>query len=1195
MYFKSLELYGFKSFAEKTVLRFERGITAIVGPNGCGKSNISDAIKWVLGEQNPRELRGAKMEDVIFNGTSLKEAVNFAEVSLTLSNEDKIFPIEYAEITVTRRLFRSGESEYLLNKVPVRLKDIQELFLGTGIGTTAYSLLEQGKIDLVLSSRAEDRRFVFEEAAGITKFKSQKKEALRKLEDTENNLVRVNDIINEVSRQLSSLERQARKAERYQEIFNILKDKELKYNKYLIRRLDNEKNILLSEKENFHKEEERLLQDLSSREGSLKEKREKLELLEKEISSEEGKKTYLEASLEKAQSKIGLNNERIKELERRNDALTEENTKLREKIDNERIMLSDLRVQLDDFCRSEGKNKDLLKNKQELLEAINQQIKEGELLLSNSRIQLMDVNQEMAKIRNELTKLKTEMTSYQARLRRLELEKAKTEEEKRKLNDLYTQNSQVLEEKKISMDKKVKYIEELNIKIEGLNKELYGLTEELQKKEIAYNTLVSRIDLMEKMKLQYEGYSPGVKAMMLAYKNGELPGVEIIGLLAELLEVEKGYERIVEAVLNNYAQAVVVKDEKSFSLCLEYIRKHNLGEVNFLILEDIEKKDSPSLNIDGEFVHLTNFVRILPPYEFILPHLFSKDILVNDLEEGLRLRREKRDLLLKLVSREGDVIEDNFIKTASSPVDEDTAIIGRERRIKDLKRELDSLGEAKNNLLAKKESFSLELNKLKEELERAEEEEHLLEIEISNLSQQIERLDKDLQQMREELGVLELEIEEANQEVKSREENTKEDENKLKELEAREFELQKIIEETVHNLEEKGLLREKTLLEIAEIESAVKSYTEKVVFLNERISSLGTSISETEKMFSTREEEKIANLEKIKSLKEEISLLENEICTLEREKSISLKKVDDLMTRKDSLKEEIEKEENNLNSIQNSLDTIRGKIHELDMKLQEIDFRKKDILQKIETAYKVNLETAEIEEMMSEFDENLWKEEIDSLQKKLSSIGPVNLIAIEEFGQLQERHAFLLNQQADLIKAKESLHEAINRINRTAREMFIDTFQKIEVNFKEIFRLLFGGGNAQLFLLEPDNVLESGIEIVAQPPGKKLQNISLLSGGEKALTAVALLFAIFRVKPSPFCILDEVDAPLDEANIDRFRMLMKEFSKTSQFIVITHNKKTIAVADVMYGVTMEESGVSKLVSVKFSDVPEYAKIETKKS
>ncbi|MCM8784081.1 MAG: chromosome segregation protein SMC [Candidatus Omnitrophica bacterium] len=1194
MYFKSIELYGFKSFAEKTVLKFEPGITAIVGPNGCGKSNISDAIKWVLGEQNPRELRGSRMEDVIFNGTSIKEPVNFAEVSLTLSNEDKIFPIEYAEITVTRRLFRSGESEYLLNKVPVRLKDIQELFFGTGIGTSSYSLLEQGKIDLVLSSRGEDRRFIFEEAAGITKFKSQKKEALRKLEDTENNLIRVNDIISEVSRQLSSLERQARKAERYQEIFNILKDKELKYSKSLMLQLEGKKEALLKEKEALQKEEEKILRDLSSGEERLKERREKLESLEKEISSEESRKAYLEASLEKNQSKIMLDSERIKELEERNIVLVEENKRLEEKRDNERRMLTELKVQFDDFCKDEEEKKNLLKNKQDLLNSLNQQIKEGESLISNYRLQLMDVNQGMARVRNELTKLKTEISSFQARLRRLELEKAKADEEKGKLDSLYTQRCQILEDKKLVLYNKVKDIEELDNRIGKLNKDLDDLTGELQKKEVEYNTLASRIDLMKEMEAHYEGYSPGVKSLILAYKNGALGEAAIIGPLAEMLEVDKGYEKAVEAVLGENAQAILIKDYRSLSLCLDYIREHNLGGVNFLVLEDIEKNVVSSLNIEGKFSYLINFVRLVP-YEIVLSYLFSNTVLVNNLEEGIGLKRERGDLSLCLVTCQGDVMRDNFIKTAYVSIDEDTSIIGRRRKIEDLKLELVSLGKEKDKLSQDKESLSLTLNQTKEELVNKEEEKHLIEIELSNLNQEVERIGKDLGRVKDELGIVDLEIEESREEVNSRDGKIKESENRLKDLELRESEIQRLLEETTRNLEDRNALREKTLLEITELESSLNSYSEKATLLNERIYSLENSVAETERMFLTRLEERNINLEKIKLLNEEISSLEKEKGVFNKEIENSVKKLDDLNAKKNYFKNEIEEEEDSLGTMQKSLDKIKNGIHELEIKMQGIDFDKRDILQKIESNYKINLETAKVDFTAEDFDEHILKEEISSLQDKLLSLGPVNLIAIEEFGQLQERHSFLLNQQSDLLKAKESLHEAINRINHTAKEMFIDTFQKIGVNFKEIFRLLFGGGNSQLFLLEPENVLESGIEIIAQPPGKKLQNINLLSGGEKALTAVALLFAIFKVKPSPFCILDEVDAPLDESNIDRFRMLMKEFSKTSQFIVITHNKKTIAVADVMYGVTMEESGVSKLVSVKFSDVSENTKVEARKN
>ncbi|MCM8793625.1 MAG: hypothetical protein NC898_04075, partial [Candidatus Omnitrophica bacterium] len=731
--------------------------------------------------------------------------------------------------------------------------------------------------------------------------------------------------------------------------------------------------------------------------------------------------------------------------------------------------------------------------------------------------------------------------------------------------------------------------------IERLSKELEGLNDLFQKKEVEYRALISRIEILEEMKKRYEGYSPGVRSLMLAQEKGELSEAEIIGVLAEMMEVERGFEKSVESALGNYAQAILVKDYKSFSICLDYIRKNKLGELYFLILEDWDKEKIPGKNFGNEFKYLFDFVHLPPHYEFILHHLFAQIILVNNLEEGLEIKKGRKDLSIKWVSYQGEMGEENFVKTAPVSTDEDTAIIGRDRRIKDLKTESLKIEEEKKLISTQREAVLLSLEKNKQDLLQIQEEKHALEIEVSNLGQEVERLRKDLKRIAEELSVVNLEREETTQEIKSREEEIEKAGNRLQELELREERLRGSLEETNRNLEEKNALREKTSLEITEIELGLKSHTERLLFLKDRISALEISLAETEKMILARGEEITANLERAANLQEEIASLEKENLLLGKGSEEARQKLNNLNIKKMELKGEIEKEEKSLEALQQNLESIKNKLHELQIKMQEIDFNKRDIRQRMESAYKVSLDTIEIESPLSEFDLTGWEGEINSLRERLSSLGPVNLIAIEEFGQLQERYNFLLNQQADLFKAKESLHEAINRIKRTAQELFIETFQKIEVNFKEIFRLLFGGGNTQMVLLEPDDVLESGIEIIAQPPGKKLQNISLLSGGERALTAVALLFAIFKVKPSPFCILDEVDAPLDEANIDRFRMLMKEFSKTSQFIVITHNKKTIAVADVMYGVTMEESGVSKLVSVKFSDAADKVKVETEKT
>jgi chromosome segregation protein len=1184
MHFKRLELYGFKSFAEKTELEFEPGITAVVGPNGCGKSNITDAIKWVLGEQSARELRGLKMEDVIFNGTSLKEPVNFTEVSLTLSNEGKVLPIEYEEIIVTRRLFRSGESEYLLNKTSVRLKDIQELFMGTGIGISAYSLLEQGKIDLVLSSKAEDRRFVFEEAAGITKFKSQKREALRRLEDTANNLLRVNDIIAEVKRQISSIERQARKAERYQEVFNAVKERELKINKFSYLRLESQLAELEKERTLVKEEEEKLQLKFNDLDADIQEKRDELEHIEQDIATFQGNKVSFDSEVEKNLSKINLDKERIKELEARIEIIAKESKDLGGKIAAESKELIYIKSQFDDFIKSEELKRLSLKEKQDLLNSINHQLKEKEAVISSSKISLFDVEQGTARLRNELIKIKTEAGSLDSRFRRLEIEREKTSAEKVRICEVGNEVNKLLTEKKAGLDNSTLQINKLQTDSGQINETLNVLNNKFHQLDIEAQTLGSRIEFLEELKSRYEGYSPAVKSFLTAAKSGQLKIPGIVDVLANLIETDKGYEQIVEVALGDYVQTILVKDYQSLRLCLEYVQRFNPGGINFMVLEDLENIVPRAREPEPNLVYLKNFVRIAGGHQTVLEYLLGNTILAENLEEAIRLAKEKREKMWKWVTSKGECVEYNIIRTAAVSLNqEDLNIIGRDRRIKELQEKLVLLEKDKNETLEQKNSIAFDLEKLSQQLQQLQEARRVTELEIGTKEQEYQNLQKALKKLDDELALLALETDEINDEIRVNTKKIKENNDALMQLQSREEEIKRLMEEANSFIIDKNNLRENTIIEIAGLETELKASTDRAAAFKERISALESSLEDANEMLTARENEKTEARARIHSLNEEISSLEKNNLVNVDERERLVKKIAQLQSLRSGFRLEIDKAEEVFKKRQADLDHLRKKVYESEMKIQEINFNKKDIMEKTDSSYKVNLGDIDIGLPSEEFNYDILKQELDDLKGKLEAMGAVNLVVIEEHRELQERHNFLISQQEDLNKAKESLHEAINKINRTTKELFMETFQKIEVNFKEIFRLLFGGGNAQILLVDSQDVLESGIEIIAQPPGKKLQNISLLSGGEKALTAVSLLFAIFKVKPSPFCIMDEVDAPLDEANIDRFRMLLKEFARSSQFIVITHNKKTITIADVMYGITMEESGVSKIVSVKFSE------------
>ncbi|MBI3252638.1 MAG: AAA family ATPase [Candidatus Omnitrophica bacterium] len=894
MHFKSLELVGFKSFAEKTLIKFEPGVTAIVGPNGCGKSNVADAIRWVLGEQSARSLRGGLMEDVIFNGSAARDPVNFAEVSLTLSNESKILPIDYEEVTIARRLYRSGESEYLLNKNTVRLRDIQDLLMGTGIGTESYAIIEQGKMDLILSSKPEDRRIIFEEAAGITKYKSRKKEALRKLEQTEANLLRVNDIIAEVKRQIGSVERQAKKAEQYKAEFEKLKKMELAVASREFILFERRRKEKETELEVLEAREKECLRDSEDFEKKTREGREELRRAAETLTACQSEEVSASAAIRRHQDRILLNRERVGELCERTDNLSRQ------------IQISKRRVEefKTEHARLESE-----------WEALGFEEREG---------------------RSALDALERDFASFEERAR--------------------------------------------------------GADAELETAEKALSAIAAR-------------RAPVQGEMARAEARSEMA--------AEALAKECSLHDALHPKLVQFKNA------------------------------------------------LLGFARVS---EEFLGRLESE--IRNFAEEILRARAEW---------------------TGEAP---STELSVPRAPVGELKNTLAALAEEEARLV---QAIAALRGGMKEH--SAEKEKRIVRLAEARIAQghasaKREKIEKDRN------WILESVLNEEN-ELRSHENQIRESVSKKETLEAE----SRSLEEEVARL---GQTRDGLL---ARREEAAKVHREAA---------------------SRLEEDEAARQEK------------NEFLKVSREK-----------------------------------------VHAFQMENAQIRFETDRLKERIFNAYQVDLAAAE--SLEGEWNAEEAKAQIQAQREKLQKMGPVNLVAIDEFDELRARVEFLTQQERDLVQAKEDIHKAILKINRTTKELFVDTFAKVQKNFTEIYRLLFGGGTAELLLLDEDQVLESGIEIVARPPGKKLQSISLLSGGERSLTATALLFALFKVKPSPFCVLDEIDAPLDEANVDRFCGVLKEFIARSQFILITHNKRTMSLADALYGITMAENGVSRIVSVRFSE------------
>jgi chromosome segregation protein len=1183
MRLKKLEIFGFKSFAEKTKITFEPGVTAIVGPNGCGKSNVADAIKWVLGEQRPTALRGSSMGDVIFNGTNNRDPINIAEVSLTLNNDDKILPVDYGEVTVTRRLHRSGESEYLLNKTRVRLKDVQDLFHGTGVGTVSYSLIEQGKMDLVLSTKPDDRRFIFEEAAGITKYKAKKQEALRKLEHTEANLQRVSDVVNEVNRQIKSIERQARKAEKYKEQYEILKNLEIKnaYHKYV--ELKNQSTSSGDLKSGLQTKETALLDEIKSMDAQVDGQRQDLNSLEEQLSVTHSKKVEITSQVEKNLSKIDLNNERSAELNERITYLDSQSSELEEKLSKLNQEISKAKEDLEKIESSTTEKNTELNGYEAIHNELTQDIESRNQQTKDSKEELIDLVANETKLNNELAELKANLQNINSRLRRLNIDKEDTlkekellDEKKKILDDKYENTSSSLSDLK---NEKSSQIEMLKNEREAFDK----LKIEIDELQHVTTSLKSKLDFLKDLKERYEGYSNSVKSLLMQAKAQDLPFDGICDSLVNLIKVKDGFEICADISIGSVAQDIVIENEEQLKLAVSHIESKGLGRVNFLILDKINKMD---IAFDADLAAktlgpLSNFIEVNERYAGIIKYVTKDIYVVNNSQDAKKiLEHNEIKPQVSIITKAGEIYSKARISAGVYSLSEETSLIGRDAKInkleEDLKLKTSEVAEKKKLTSEKEESINLLDGKIKS----LEDVIHQDEIKKANLESELNTVNNELKKFNDEVLLIDAETEESQEERSHLLEKQAQDETKISEIKDRTHQLEEIISDNEATVRENNKKIQDILVSITQIKTELASIDKLYANKADTCGVIERSIDESNKVLENNRNEKSISNHKIAELKAEIEKLKADNESFGQNLADVENKIASLNSQRESILNTLKEHSQILRQKQEDLNNLRNNLHTYEVKTTESTLKIENLCDRIDNAYHVRLSDVEMP-----IEENInWPEterEIETLKNKLQGMGAVNLVAIEEHQELRERFDFLSHQKQDLEDARQSLHKAIIKINRTTTTMFKETFEQIRVAFEEFFKLLFGGGSAKLYLVDERNVLESGIEIIARPPGKKLQNISLMSGGEKALCAVALLFAVFKVKPSPFCVLDEIDAPLDESNVVRFTRVLGEFIKTSQFIIITHNKKTINMADVMYGVTMEESGISKIVSVKF--------------
>ncbi|SFJ80033.1 chromosome segregation protein SMC [Thermoflavimicrobium dichotomicum] len=1184
MYLKRLEMIGFKSFADRTELEFVPGITAVVGPNGSGKSNVTDGIRWVLGEQSAKSLRGSKMEDVIFAGSDTRKPVGYCEVSITFDNTERKLPVDYTEVTVTRRVYRSGESEYLLNKKPCRLKDITELFMDTGIGKEAYSMIGQGRIDDILSTKSEDRRAIFEEAAGIVKYKTRKKEAEKKLENTEQNLARIHDLIHELDGQVGPLTEQAEKAKQYKELKKELEQIEVGLYVHKIETLHEKWQQATQEVKQLTQEQLVLSTEVSKKEAQLEELKYQLGELDRYFEQVQAELLQVSEELEKAegQREVWLERGRSRENARK---------QLRERIQALEMEMNRLKEE------KEKVDQRLAEKKQELREAEAKclEAQEKMALFAEDEAEQLEVwNGQLQQQRNQLVALNSEKRYVIEQMEQLEEQVKKYQEQKESYeSQIASGQAQLVEvEKQIGQIEGLlkQAVEQTRLLVEERNhleRQEKSLLQENRKFEQRYNRLRSQLDVVKEMEAEHTGFFQGVKEILKARDRGvgSLRGVQ--GAVAQLIQVPEKYEAAIETALGGALQHLVVENEQTGRQGIAYLKEKRLGRATFLPLDVIQgrtlsNQDVQRLqNLSGFVGIASDLVQTDAKYEKLVSHLLGLVVVAETLEQANQIARQLQ-YRYRVVTLDGDVVNPGGSMTGGSRQQSKTNLLGRSRQIEELEQQIAQLKQEWNQV----EESLAQLYEQKQKLERDWEE-------IRTQGEERRLKEQELRGQKRELGN---HVERIKKELALLKQTSMQSEEKREKLKHRYQEIEEqaqSLEQAIRQLEEQMAACQLRVKEQAtakaDVHEQLTEWRVTVAKLRQETANLAENLERMEQEWNRlrqQKEEAQAELEQLDQQKEtgtqELEELAVHIEQLREKKLTTQEKVAKAREQREKLRREREEQEQEIRADQQTLRKLSEQLKSGEVRVNRLDVELNHLLQKLAEEYEMTYERAK--ELYARPEEpNKAERQVRSIKQQITALGEVNLGAIEEHQRLTERLSFLKSQEADLLQAKQTLYEVIGQIEEEMGKRFAEAFAMIRTEFQEVFVQMFGGGRADLHLTEPDNLLETGIEIVAQPPGKKLQNLTLLSGGERALAAIALLFAVLRIKPVPFCVLDEVDAALDEANLTRFTRYMRKFANQTQFIVITHRKHTMEGADVLYGITMQESGVSKLVSVKLEE------------
>ena len=1193
MRIKKLELVGFKSFKDRTVILFDAGITGIVGPNGCGKSNIVDALVWVMGEMSAKHLRGSSMEDVIFAGSDGYAPIGMAEVSLTLENDGGPFPAKYlshSEVMITRRLHRSGDSEYLINKQPARLRDIQEIFMDTGAGSKGFSIIEQGAIGKIITAKPEDRRVLIEEAAGITKFKVRKRESQRKLQATDQNLIRLNDIVIELKRQLDSLHRQAQRAERYKKLkdqaqdidlwlsssqYTELKDTVEEAQKIFDEAQGNEFEGA-AELDQCQARLEELQTELATRENAVNDQQVLNADLQNTVQSLDRLVTELRFKIEQGEKNEEMTGGLVEEQKKRQELLVQEETRLSEQLET-------IETQATEFSQQFNEQNESLQESEKRIAEIDEE-------LSEKRQLLLDLAQKQSHDKAKLSSLDDQKLEVEERFEADQALLTELRDNEAALAKRRTQLTNDLEgEKQLRFDI-VKNVESF----EGYRANLQGQIDEKRAEVDTFkdnlNEVASRLYGLENLHSNFEGFQEGVKNVMFWQKkrqemhaDGTVSEVSEFQPVSEVVEVQEGFDVAMEAALGNQLQTLVGEDSPKALEAVSYLKEQNTGRSSFLA-GDVTKPAEISANApsgEGVMALLKDVVRVPERYESAIPLLFDGVAVVENLTTALELRPNHPGW--SFVTPEGDTLSSSGIMTGGAAESADSGVLKRRREIKELAQKKDEWAGKLSLAQMALKKLEAQMVSLESDLTEAREKNNQKEIVLAELKKDLERAENEWQTCREALTRQEESSSKLNEQLLQIEQNNTE----LQEALTINEEQQLNAEREKSELETELLARKNGIGELQEEVSQLKAETaaktQEAEGYRRQLSMVQNSLEDIRSQISKMDDESEKNTQALSAnqimIQEKKIELESKMAEVE-EANEKLSVLRDHYEQGLAETRDIEKRVNEGLQEKNQL---QSKMNDAQLKLDQAKIKEQYLIEQIEERYMLHLPHIVEQYKDREGDKEAAATELEDLKKKLSRIGEVNLSAIEDYSETEERYKFLSQQQEDLVEAKEQLRKVIDRINRICSKRFKETFEAVNERFTKVFPVLFGGGEARLLLLEDEEKGEMGIDIVAKPPGKKMTSVSLMSGGEKALTAVSLIFSIFLVKPSPFCLLDEVDAPLDDANVSRFNDLVKEMAKRSQIIIVTHNKYTMAVNKKLYGVTMEERGVSKMVSVSLED------------